>query len=192
ISTFILAMSLNPHIQTKGKEEIENVLGVGRIPQFHDRSSLLYVEAIYREVMRWHPALPLGVPHKTTQGLVYNGYYLPKGMIMSISEPAIRAMGHNESVYPNPNQFDPERHLRHDGTFPDINSIHAYGFGRRVCAGRYVADATIWITIACLLATMDITKNDDAPSLTSADFSIENYYSDGGFWYVVGCSIVAI
>ncbi|THU79537.1 cytochrome P450 [Dendrothele bispora CBS 962.96] len=143
ISTFIFAMSLNPHVQTKAKEEINNVLGVGKIPQFSDRESLPYVEAIYREVMRWHPALPLGVPHKTTQALVYNGYYLPK---------AIRAMGHNETIYPNPNQFDPERHLRHDGTFPDINSIHAYGFGRRVCAGRYVADTTIWIAIACVLA----------------------------------------
>ncbi|THU80496.1 cytochrome P450 [Dendrothele bispora CBS 962.96] len=188
ISTFIFAMSLNPHVQTKAKEEINNVLGVGKIPRFSDRESLPYVEAIYREVMRWHPALPLGVPHKTTQALVYNGYYLPKGSLLFAN---IWAMGHNETIYPNPNQFDPERHLRHDGTFPDINSIHAYGFGRRICAGRYVADTTIWIAIACVLATMDITRSNDMHS-SSSGVNVEDYYTDGGFWCVVGCSTVII
>jgi len=34
------------------------VLGPGRIPDLSDRKNLPYIEAIYREVMRWHPAVP--------------------------------------------------------------------------------------------------------------------------------------
>ncbi|KAK7448456.1 cytochrome p450 [Stygiomarasmius scandens] len=61
ISTFWLAMSLYPDVQKKAHKELDNVLGPGKLPDFNDRSSLPYIEAIYREVMRWHPAIPMGV-----------------------------------------------------------------------------------------------------------------------------------
>jgi cytochrome P450 len=60
IATFFIAISLNPHVQSKAQEELDRVLGCGRLPGFGDRTSLPYIEAIYREVMRWHPAIPLG------------------------------------------------------------------------------------------------------------------------------------
>ncbi|KAE9404644.1 cytochrome P450 [Gymnopus androsaceus JB14] len=60
VSSFLLAMTLHPDVQTKGQEEIDRVVGKDRLPTFDDRQSLPYVEAIYREVMRLHPPLPLG------------------------------------------------------------------------------------------------------------------------------------
>ncbi|KAK7443991.1 cytochrome p450 [Stygiomarasmius scandens] len=82
IATFLLVISFNPHVQVKAQQELHQVLGHGRVPQFSDRLSLPYIEAIYREVMRWHPALPFGVPHKTTEDIIYKGYYLPKGSLL--------------------------------------------------------------------------------------------------------------
>jgi len=61
ISTFFLAMSLYPDVQQKAQQELDTVLGPGKVPTFEDRSSLPYVEAVYREVMRWHPAIPMGM-----------------------------------------------------------------------------------------------------------------------------------
>lgn len=58
--TFILAMVLHPRVQIKAQEEIDRVVGPSRLPRFEDRSSLPYVEAIYREVLRWNPSGPLG------------------------------------------------------------------------------------------------------------------------------------
>ncbi|KAE9382630.1 cytochrome P450 [Gymnopus androsaceus JB14] len=60
IDSFILAMVLHPDVQMKGQEEIDRVLGRDRLPTFDDRLSLPYVEAIYREVLRLNPPLPLG------------------------------------------------------------------------------------------------------------------------------------
>ncbi|KAK7438218.1 hypothetical protein VKT23_018149 [Stygiomarasmius scandens] len=60
ISTFFLAMSLYPDVQVKAQRELDQVIGPGKLPTFDDRPSLPYVEAVYREVMRWHPALPTG------------------------------------------------------------------------------------------------------------------------------------
>ena len=54
-------MTLNPNVQAKAQEEIERVIGAERLPEFSDRESLPYVEAVYRETMRWYPPVPLGI-----------------------------------------------------------------------------------------------------------------------------------
>lgn len=60
--TFILAMVLYPDVQARAQAEIDSVIGEGlqRLPQWEDRSSLPYVEAVVKETLRWHPAAPLG------------------------------------------------------------------------------------------------------------------------------------
>ncbi|KAF9070678.1 cytochrome P450, partial [Rhodocollybia butyracea] len=60
ISSFLLVMTLYPKVQAKAQAEIDRVIGRDRLPTFEDRRSLPYIEAIYREVMRLHPPLPLG------------------------------------------------------------------------------------------------------------------------------------
>jgi cytochrome P450 len=57
---FTLAMVQNPHVWKRAQAEIDAVLGMDRLPDFEDRPSLPYVEAILRETMRWQPVVPLG------------------------------------------------------------------------------------------------------------------------------------
>lgn len=56
----MLAVVLYPEAQKKAQEEIDNVIGMYRLLDYGDQKSLPYVEAFYREVMGWHPVLPLG------------------------------------------------------------------------------------------------------------------------------------
>ena len=58
-----MAMAINPEVQRKAKEELDRVVGTDRLPTIQDRESLPYIEAIYREVFRWTPPLPMTVPH---------------------------------------------------------------------------------------------------------------------------------
>ena len=37
----------------------------------------------------------------------------------------------------------------------------AFGFGRRVCPGKYLAYETLWITVASVLAVFDIHRARD-------------------------------
>ncbi|KAG6874545.1 hypothetical protein C0992_007569, partial [Termitomyces sp. T32_za158] len=76
--TYIYAMLVNPEAQKKAQDEIDNVVGWNRLPDFSDRPNLPYVEAVFREVMRWRPVGPLGLPHSTSADDLYNGYYIPK------------------------------------------------------------------------------------------------------------------
>jgi cytochrome P450 len=53
-------MVLHPDAQRKAQMEIDNVVGVDRLPDFGDETSLPYVSALVKEVMRWHPVTPIG------------------------------------------------------------------------------------------------------------------------------------
>jgi len=82
MSTFSLAMAMYPDFQKKAQQEIENVVGSDRLVTLDDRNSLPYIEAIYREIFRWRPVLPLGLAHNTFEDDVYNGYFIPKGDLL--------------------------------------------------------------------------------------------------------------
>ena len=60
MQALFLAMILCPEVQKKAQVEIDAVVGPNRLPDFHDRPSLPYIDAIVKELMRWHSVLPLG------------------------------------------------------------------------------------------------------------------------------------
>ena len=61
LGSFFLAMVLYPEVQGKAQAEIDRVLDTGRLPSFSDYSSLPYIEAIVKELLRWNPVAPLSV-----------------------------------------------------------------------------------------------------------------------------------
>ncbi|KAJ7142221.1 cytochrome P450 [Mycena epipterygia] len=156
LSTFFLAMLANPEAQSQAQMEIDAVLGKGQLPNFNDEQSLPYVSALVKEVLRWRPVTPMGVPHFLPVEDEYRGYRIPAGSVVIGN---IWAILHNEDMYPDPSAFKPERFLRDRKPNPDVRDPQiAFGFGRRVCPGRHMAMDSVWITIASILSVFDITK----------------------------------
>ena len=56
---FILAMTLYPDVMRSAQAELDKVVGRGRLPTFADRPNLPYIEAIYKEALRWRPTSAL-------------------------------------------------------------------------------------------------------------------------------------
>ena len=52
-------MLLWPDKQKKAQEEIDRVVGNDRLPNFNDRDHLPYTEALLKECVRLHTAVPL-------------------------------------------------------------------------------------------------------------------------------------
>jgi cytochrome P450 len=72
---------------------------------------------------------------------------------------------HNPGDYPEPETFKPERYLTPEGKLdPAVRDsrIACFGFGRRICPGRHLADASLFTMIATLLATVDLVRAKDA------------------------------
>ncbi|TCD63011.1 hypothetical protein EIP91_006103 [Steccherinum ochraceum] len=130
LSTFMLAMILHPEVQAKAQEEIDRVVGRDRLPTSSDSDDLPYVWSVVREVIRWHPAVPL-LYRTTSEDDVYDGYLIEKGT-MVVSN--YWAMLHNQEHFPDHRAFRPERWAdlelnKHTDPFEIV-----FGLGRRYVA----------------------------------------------------------
>jgi len=91
-------------------------------------------------------------------------------------------MCHNEVKYPNPSEFNPERFLNPDGTLTDDTVSVVWGFGRRVCPGRHLAEASMWSAIVSMLA---IFKFSTAKDENGGDIDITPQWRGGLVVYVL-------
>ncbi|KAI5988513.1 cytochrome P450 [Pisolithus albus] len=159
LKTVVLVMILYPDVQDKVHAELDTLIGKGAIPTLADKPRLPYLQAVLYEVMRWNPPVPLGLPHVTTTSDIYEGYYIPKGAEFAVFY-LISARGYDDS-----DRFDPTRHLTPDGQLiPEArqnNSIF-YGFGKRVCPGRFFADQSIWAATAVMMSTLKFGRAKDS------------------------------
>ena len=93
-----------------------------------------------------------------------------------------RSLLHDAQLFPDPTIFKPERYLKNGQLNPDIrDSTHIiFGFGRRcvylithrpllklylrfrVCPGSQIALSFLWLAVATILSTLDISNEIDA------------------------------
>ncbi|KAJ6493612.1 cytochrome P450 [Mycena vitilis] len=159
--SFFLAMVIHPEVQERAFAEIAAAIPDGdRLPSFEDRAKLPYLENIVQECLRWNPVGNVALAHYLTEDDEYRGWRVPKGTTVLAN---IWAMLHEPSRYPDPSAFNPDRfsdEQRADGVNP-LPEL-AYGFGRRVCPGRFLATDTIWIVAVSVIASYKILKPLDA------------------------------
>ncbi|KAI9454933.1 cytochrome P450 [Russula earlei] len=172
------ALSQYPSVQRRAQKELDSVIGRDRLPTFDDRPRLPYIDAICKELLRWHPAVPLGFPHASTQDGIFNGHFIPKGATILANAWAVL---HDPELYPDPETFNPERFLDAATTptptptnrggggpgasaqpprffrtnDPSLISL-AFGAGKRICPGRHFVDATLFILAASVMAVFDL------------------------------------
>jgi cytochrome P450 len=153
LRAFTAAMIKHPHVQRKAQEEIDRVVGAGRLPGWDDREQLPYVDAVVKEILRWWVVAPMGFPHVADEDIEYDGMLIPKGAIIL---PSAYWLLHDPEVYADPDDFQPERFLA-PRSEPDPVQF-AFGFGRRICPGRFFADSSLYLNIAQSLACFSYDK----------------------------------
>ncbi|KAF2813396.1 putative cytochrome P450 oxidoreductase OrdA-like protein [Mytilinidion resinicola] len=157
ISCFFLAMTVFPEVQKKAQEEIDRVIGSDRLPTCADREKLPYIDATVKEVLRWHPVAPMGLPHTSTKDDVCEGYFIPKGSMLFAN---VWHFTHDPEVYFDSMAFNPERFLTSNGHAPEPDPRDfVFGFGRRICPGRNLAENALFLNIAQTLAVFNIGKS---------------------------------
>jgi cytochrome P450 len=167
LQVFVLACLAYPDFIHKAQKELDEVVGSKRVPGFEDLDRLPYIQAVVEENFRWRHIIPNGVPHATTQDDYYNGYLIPRG---STIVPLFHAMRKDEKLFDSPLDFRPERWL---GKSQPGN----WGYGRRVCTGRFIAKNSLNIVIARMLWAFDISSKDGKRPLVEESMFTQGFVS---------------
>ncbi|KDR68804.1 hypothetical protein GALMADRAFT_231128 [Galerina marginata CBS 339.88] len=157
LKSFVLLVALHPDIQKRAQEDIDSITP-NRLPTHDDFDSLPFIRAIVKETLRWAPVAPLGIPHRVIRDDIYENYFIPKGSRVIAN---IWAITHAEELYPNPGAFDPSRYLPGDHKFQPDPFKFVFGFGRRVCPGAHLAEMSLFLNMASILAVFKISKDVD-------------------------------
>jgi cytochrome P450 len=179
---WMLAMVAFPETQKRAQAELDAVVGRSRIPSFSDLPSLPYLRAMVKEVLRWRSVLPVGIPHCSIEDDWYEGMFIPKGTMCLVN---VEVCNHDPAIYgDDATLFDPARHLKSDGTLaPSPRDTQdeghvVYGFGKRNCVGKHVANNTMFIAFAVLLWAMEIVpaKDEDGKDIP---VDVDGYLDSG-------------
>ena len=152
-------MALYPEAQKKGQAEIDAVVGPNRLPNFEDSPSLPYVNAMVKELKRWHMVLPLGkifllswltplltiskvfltwpLATMSTMVTIFQKGHLCLVMhgeyerlfLLSVLTFLFRSILHDPKVFKKPLEYQPERYLNNPDLL-DPNTV-SFGYGRR-------------------------------------------------------------
>ncbi|KAH9054050.1 cytochrome P450 [Lactarius deliciosus] len=160
---WVLAMLAYPEVQSRAHAELDEVVGGARPPTFADLPSLPYIRAMVKETLRWSPTIPLSMPHVSAEDDWYEGMFIPKGTICLQN---MRTLNFNPEVFGNnAMDFDPSRYLDEKGQVKPLmvgreEGHMSFGFGRRICPGRFVAEGTLAIDLAMLLWAMRFERGE--------------------------------
>ncbi|XP_060203641.1 labd-13Z-ene-9,15,16-triol synthase, chloroplastic-like [Lycium barbarum] len=144
----------NPEIMGKVQRELKDVVGMNNIVEESHIPNLHYLDAVLKETLRLHPALPLLLPKRPSQSAVVGGYTIPKGTKVFLN---VYAIHRDPQVWESPLEFQPERFLNSTNLDYAGNNMKylPFGSGRRVCAGLPLAEKILMLILASLLHSYD-------------------------------------
>ncbi|EFN79541.1 Probable cytochrome P450 304a1 [Harpegnathos saltator] len=193
----------HPRILKKAQDEIDRVVGTGRLVTWDDRKnpvllmfiaeraerialvstdfpfallssnstefrincSLLYVEAVIREVMRISSSLPFSVFHRAVKDTTLGGYTIPADTPIVTN---LAAMHHDPDLWGDPDNFRPERFIDEDGALIKDMSL-PFGLGHRVCPGETYSRYYVFGLTSALLQTFNFFAVEGEPSKPGDD-----------------------
>lgn len=179
--SWVLCMVLHPAEYQKLQEEIDNIVGCDRLPEFEDLPRLPRVRAVVKETLRWRPVSAGGIPHCSTKDDVYGGVFIPAGTNIHPNQWAIHR---DPELYPDAETFLPDRWLESSyptyrepmTQHPNVTNYSSFGFGRRICPGQHIAERSLNILVARIAWACDIKKKIDVGGM-EIDVPLYDYVS---------------
>ncbi|XP_035207336.1 cytochrome P450 2J6-like [Stegodyphus dumicola] len=150
----LLTMAKYQDVQKKIQDEIDEVIGRERTPNWADHIHLPYTEAVLMEVQRWKTVVPINLLRYTTEDSDVMGYDVPAGMTVIANIYAI----HNDPDYwDEPHLFKPERFLSEDGKEVVKHECWIpFSLGKRACPGETLANVEVFLYATSLLQKFHI------------------------------------
>ncbi|XP_021520321.1 cytochrome P450 2W1 [Meriones unguiculatus] len=161
----VFLMVKHPRVQGRVQEELDQVLGPGRLPKPEDQRALPYTSAVLHETQRYITLLP-HVPRCTAADVQLGGYLLPKGTPVI---PLLTSVLLDKTQWETPSQFNPHHFLDAEGRFVKRGAFLPFSTGRRVCVGESLARTELFLLFAGLLQRYHLLP---PPGLSPEDLAL--------------------
>lgn len=154
ISWALYHLAREPEIQETLYEEVKSVCPGDKIPAAEDIAKMAWLKATVKETLRLYPVVPGNARVIVDNEIVVGGYLFPKKTLFHLCHYAV---SYEESNFPEPHVFRPERWLRGEDRLKQhpFGSI-PFGFGIRACLGRRVAELEMYCVLSRLIKQFEV------------------------------------
>ncbi|XP_074082367.1 25-hydroxyvitamin D-1 alpha hydroxylase, mitochondrial [Macrotis lagotis] len=153
LSWALYELAHHPEVQTALHAEITGAMAPGSSthPPASTLAQLPLLKAVVKEVLRLYPVVP-GNSRVPDKDIHVGGYIIPRNTLVTLCH---YATSRDPGQFPEPNAFHPERWL---GAQPAPHPFASlpFGFGKRSCIGKRLAELELNLALAEILIHFDV------------------------------------
>jgi len=120
-------------------------------------AKLPYLDAVCKETLRIYPVAMLTFPRVVEEQTELIGYKLEIGQVLM---GCIYLLHQREDIFPEPNQFKPERFLSREFS---AYEFFPFGGGKRRCIGEALARLEMKLVLATIVSGYELELINDKP-----------------------------
>ncbi|XP_021061462.1 25-hydroxyvitamin D-1 alpha hydroxylase, mitochondrial [Mus pahari] len=153
LSWTLYELSRHPDVQTALHSEITAAGNHGSCAHPHGTalSQLPLLKAVIKEVLRLYPVVP-GNSRVPDRDIRVGNYVIPQDTLVSLCH---YATSRDPTQFPDPNSFNPARWLG-EGPTPHPFASLPFGFGKRSCIGRRLAELELQMALSQILTHFEV------------------------------------
>ncbi|TFY70743.1 hypothetical protein EVG20_g2277 [Dentipellis fragilis] len=167
MSSLVYYLARNPDMQVRAREEVLSAMGQ-KDPTLENMRQMPFTQACIREALRINTPITYMVPRSSPRPTLMSGsngktYALPANTSVILN---ICAIHYNDSYWPDPYQFNPERFFgktEKDQTRVDASLWLPFALGPRQCPARNFAMYELRTLASMLLQRWEWTLPNDSP-----------------------------
>ena len=156
ISWSLYLLGKNPQIMDKVVAEQKEIFKENTFSQVTqtDLTKMKYLECCIKEALRLYPSVPI-IGRKCEKDCFIDGEFVEKGVSVMVF---VHLLHRNPEIWPNPEEFIPERFL--EATKRNPYAYVPFSAGPRNCIGQRFAMMELKTVLSHLLRQLDFTSMD--------------------------------
>ncbi|XP_053483293.1 sterol 26-hydroxylase, mitochondrial [Ictalurus furcatus] len=162
-------LSQDPKAQETLYQEVNSIIKGDKIPTAEDINSMPYLKSVIKETLRMYPVAPVNARLLSENDVIIGGHFFPKKTAFIMNHYAI---SHDETVFPEPRVFKPERWLRDGREQPIPFGSIPFGFGVRGCVGKRIAELEMHLALARIIKLFEVKLDPSVGEVKSLSLTV--------------------